>query len=52
MSELEQNFLKFSTKRVLNKPVMMENRLKRKAIVDDSIIRNAHEEANYLKIEC
>ena len=49
MSELEQNFLKFSTKRVLNKPVMMENRLKRKAIVDDGIIRNAHEEANYLK---
>ena len=49
MSELEQNFLKFSTKRVLDKPVMMENRLKRKAIVDDGIIRNAHEEANYLK---
>ena len=49
MSELERNFLKFSTKRVLNKPVMAENRLKRKAIVDDGIIRNAHEEANYLK---
>ena len=49
MSEIEKDFLKFSTKRVLNKPVMMENRLKRKAIVDDGIIRNAHEEANYLK---
>ena len=49
MSELERNFLKFSTKRVIDKPVMAENRLKRKAIVDDGIIRNAHEEANYLK---